>query len=39
VRLFTIPRTPARRTKPSNDFPQTGDVAHAKHAKASFGFR
>jgi hypothetical protein len=39
VRLLTIPWTASGRAKPSDDFPQAGEVAHLRHARGSFVFR
>jgi hypothetical protein len=37
--LLAIPRTAPRRAQPGDDFPQAGDVAHVRHAKANFSSR
>ena len=37
MRLLPIPRATSGRTKPGDDFPQSGDVAHIMRARACFG--
>ncbi len=37
MRLLPIPRATSGRTKPGDDFPQSGDVAHITRARACFG--
>ena len=37
--LLAIPGAASRRTQSGDDFPQSGDVAHLRHAKASFWSR
>jgi hypothetical protein len=37
MRLLPIPRATSGRTKPGDDFPQSGDVAHITRARARCG--